>query len=61
MVSRGELCVSIRFVPGKKCTGTERSSSDGATVRGDLQVLVKEAFQLVSTRCSGSVDTFVKW
>lgn len=61
VVNRGEICVALRFLPQRKSISERASSSDGAIVRGDLQVLVKEAFQLISTRDAEHVDTFVKW
>jgi hypothetical protein len=51
----------MRFVAERKPVSERGSSSDGALVRGNLQILVKEAFQLISTKNLDSIDTFVKW
>ncbi|XP_040261280.1 synaptotagmin-like protein 4 [Bufo bufo] len=57
---KGELIVSLKYIPPSKSTGGSERRKSKAEEGGELQVWIKEAKNLTAAKPGGTSDSFVK-
>ncbi|XP_075690628.1 synaptotagmin-like protein 4 [Rhinoderma darwinii] len=57
---KGELVVSLKYIPPSKSTGGSEKRKSKADEGGELQVWIKEAKNLTAVKPAGTSDSFVK-
>ncbi|XP_054453836.1 synaptotagmin-like protein 4 isoform X2 [Anoplopoma fimbria] len=57
---KGELVISLKFVPPKKPTTEKSKGKKSVTAGGELHVLIKEAKNLIAMKPGDTSDSFVK-
>uniref|UniRef100_A0A8V0YZ76 Synaptotagmin-like protein 4 n=2 Tax=Gallus gallus TaxID=9031 RepID=A0A8V0YZ76_CHICK len=57
---KGELVVSMKYIPSSKHTGAGNGRKGKAGEGGELQVWIKEAKNLTAAKSGGTSDSFVK-
>ncbi|XP_044131048.1 synaptotagmin-like protein 4 [Bufo gargarizans] len=57
---KGELIVSLKYIPPSKSTGGSERRKSKAEEGGELQVWIKEAKNLTAVKPGGTSDSFVK-